>query len=188
MGYGTVKTTSIGARAKASAYENYPYVFKCCDACMNHECRHIDKDTSHCRHADHDGDHYYEPLDFMYCDCRTEKAVFSPEKAVPRTERAVLRAVHDYSNKYLPRHCTNCGARAPSVSCCVPVSREIVMRRVEEDIEIGTELVSISEPKTPLVRVVRKGQPTVLFQGNVSPIIPVTWALIGGPLAQRKRA
>jgi hypothetical protein len=168
MGYGTVKTTSVGARAKASAYEKGPYVFKCCDACKNNECRHIDKDTLHCNHADHDGDHYYKPLEFMYCDCRTEKAF--------------LRR-HDYSNKYLPRHCTNCGARAQSVSYCVPVSREMVMALVEKD--IGASMAAVPE-RPSQIEAVRKGQPTVLFQGNVSPIRPVTWALIGGPLAQRR--
>jgi hypothetical protein len=193
-----------------------PFIFMASPECLNGDCVHS-KIGSKCGHADSHGMGSFEAQSYNMCRCRTIKrgsigetklfenkngytiqgsasdltkramtaqAELIKKRDVPDTWRPYASGGHDYSDLYLPRHCKNCGARLKATGPCLPVPREEVMARVEADLSI--RMGGINGKKNYQIPLPPQ-QETSIYQGNLSPLHPVTWGLIGGPLAQRRR-
>ena len=180
-----------------------PFIFKACEECIEGNCTHWKESGGLCRHGILDRAEVMWAQSFYACSCRTikkelmevtelfeNKTPYHPadqalkDMANKITDAQILKRRHDYTNKYMPSHCCACGKiKGYDGPSCVPVSTEEAHSRVEANIGLHTQMQGMAtKAKTPEAVV------PVIYRGNLSPLYPVTWGLIGGPLAQRRRA
>ena len=155
-----------------------PYVFRVGRECMEGTCVHSKGTGYNCAHMHREGERYMEPLSFNKCDCAAVKEV---DSTIPFIPSDIVRG-HNYSNKYMPSHCCACGLIRGSKEICVPMPMFEVVQRVEHNIEVHTMVASRRYELEKPAAIVPQ-----IYRGNLSPLYPVTWGLIGGPLAQRRR-
>jgi len=175
-----VEPTTLAKEEETKAELPVPlFVFEACQACKDNTCLASKMYGHPCTHKDRDGkDFFYQPK-FLHCKCRTV------EKSTILTDTAATKAFkhHDYSNKYMPSHCCACGEGRGNTRECVPIPFAEVVCRVEYHISTWW----MPKKRTIEESVQIETVAPQLYRGNVSPIVPVSWSLIGGPLAQRKR-
>ena len=164
-----------------------PFIFKTCPACFEGAC-YDTKVGGKCEHTRLHGIGCMTAQSYNLCMCGTvargpatgEIKLFENKTGYVKPSDIVRG--HNYSNKYMPSHCCACGLIRGSKEICVPMPMFEVVQRVEHYIEVHTMVASRRYELEKPAAIVPQ-----IYRGNLSPLYPVTWGLIGGPLAQRRR-